>query len=377
MAADRSLMIVALKEGLEENARPSNPPQSYIKPVSPYSTAVRTTSLSFNMGQCASRLSSKRGISNEEEALSPVPTNQEHPDDLRKATPESTQAQAGEQLDADDKNNTTLQANPQPIDTEDIKYELFKTLKSKEVGEEGKLIILPEDVKGIWARTYYRRFYTSQVWYNSAWDKTDFMDQFIQIMSILIRIDFGKWERFRAVFIDRRDRRDGDLPFDLEELQEENFLGKVTGSIFHAAQFAFCPIQIPQQEDEFILDRERRLPWIDNPELIGEGAFGKVTKRTVAKGFLHYQDVTVNSRVSCYFRPRASRISLTTPLGQSCCRQDLVRRKCTQRRVQESEGAARMPQRSQTNYGQPRHDGRQVGPGKHLSYCLRIGRVRP
>jgi hypothetical protein len=259
------------------------------------------------MGQCASCLNSKHDISNEEEAPRTVPTHREHTGDLREANPESTQTQSGEQLDADDKNDTTLPKIPQPIDTEAIKYELFKTLKSKEVGEEGKPIILPEDVKAIWARMYHRKFYTSQVWYNSAWDKNDFMDQFIHIMSILIRIDFGKWERFGAIFVDRRDRQDGDLPFDLEELQEENFLGNLTGSIFHAAQFSFCPIPIPQQEDEFILDRERRLPWIDNPKLIGEGAFGKVTKRTVAKGFLHYQDVTVNSRVSSYFRPSASR----------------------------------------------------------------------
>jgi hypothetical protein len=216
-------------------------------PVSLCSTAIRNTSLLFNMGQCFSRFNSKHDSANEDEAPQSVPTNQEHLSDLREASPESTQAPAGGQLDADDKNNTTLQADQQPVDTGDIKYDIFKELKSRELGEEGKPIVLPEDVKRIWARTYSRGFYTSQAWYNSAWDKSDFMDQFIQIMSILIRIDFGRWERFDAIFVDRTDRSDRNLPFDLEELQEEDFLGKLTGSIFHAAQFTFCPIQIPQQ----------------------------------------------------------------------------------------------------------------------------------
>jgi hypothetical protein len=146
------------------------------------------------------------------------------------------------------------------------------------------------------------------------------MDQFVQIMSVLIRIDFGRWDQFHTIFINGVDRRDKHLPFDLEELQEEDFLGGVTGSNFHAAQFAFCPIRIPQQEDEFKLHSEKRLPWVDNPESIGQGAFGKVEKRTVAKGFLQYQDYTVNSRVSCYCQSRASHASLTIPLGQSCRR---------------------------------------------------------
>jgi hypothetical protein len=250
------------------------------------------------MGQCFSRLSRKRDSSDEEVVIRSPPDNRIFRTDLKKVMPGVTEGQAREELDADDKNNTTSQAYRQPIDTEDIKYGIFTELKSKEVGEEGKPIILPEDVNSIWALTHNRRFYTNQVWYNPAWDKTDDMDQFVQIMSILIRINFDRWDKFREIFINQGDRRDGDLPFDLGELQEKDFLGRLTGSVFHEAQLAFCPIQIPQQEDEFELDKRRRLPWTDKPELIGAGGFGTVWKRTVAKGFLSYQDTTINSKVS-------------------------------------------------------------------------------
>lgn len=289
---------------LDESISPQTPSQSYIKPVRPYSAAIRTITPFSSMGQCFSRFNSKHDPFNEEQAPRSVPTNREHPGNLRDSSPGSTQVQSGEQLDAHDQENSTLQPNRQPIGTEDIKYELLEELKSKEVGEKSRPIVLPDDVKRIWALTYYRGFYTRQTWYDTAWDKTDLMDQFVQIMSILIRINFAKWNRFGAIFVNRKDRRDGDLPFSLQELQEETFLGKYIGSLFHEAQFAFCPILIPQQEDEFILDKERRLPWIDDPKLIGEGAFGKVTKRTVAKGFLHYQDDTSNSRVSYHFLPK-------------------------------------------------------------------------
>jgi hypothetical protein len=272
------------------------------------------------MGQCFSSLHSKHGIPNEEEALGSALPNREHLDDSRKAKPESIKARDRDQFDADDKISTTLQANQHFFDIGKIKYELFEELRSNEVGEEGKPIILPDEVKRLWARTYYRRVYTSQVWYDLAWDRNDFMEQFVRIMSVLIRIDFCRWDQFHTIFISRSDRRDEHLPFDLEELKEEDFLGGVTGSNFHAAQFAFCPSQIPQQEDEFRLHSEKRLPWVDNPKRIGQGAFGKVEKRTVAKGFLQYQDYTINSRVSCYCQPRASHASLTAPLGQSCRR---------------------------------------------------------
>ncbi|CAN9468760.1 unnamed protein product [Alternaria alternata] len=248
------------------------------------------------MGQCFSRLHSKHDISNEEEALGSALPNGEHLSDSRKAKPESTNAHDQEQLDADDKISTTLQADQQSDDIGKIKCELFKELKCNEVGEEGKPIILPDEVKRLWARTHYRKIYTSQVWYDLAWDRNDFMEQFVQIMSVLIRIDFGRWDQFHTIFISGVDRRDKHLPFDLEELQEEDFLGEITGYNFHAAQLAFCPSPIPQQEDEFRLHSEKRLPWIDKPKRIGQGAFGTVEKRTVAKGFLQYQDYTINSR---------------------------------------------------------------------------------
>ena len=211
------------------------------------------------------------------------------------------------------------------------------------VGKKCEEIILPEVVSKIWAQNHHRKFYVSQTWYDPEWDRTNFMDEMIQIMSILIRINFRHWDRFGAIFVGHGDRRDQNLPFNLKTLQQEGFLGRSEGAMFHENQFAFCPIPIPEQEDEFVLNSEERLPWIDEQKFVGEGGFGKVNKRTVAKGFLRFQDCTTNVEVSCYRLNEASHASLTSALAQSCCCQDNIGKRCTERRVQQLEGAASMP----------------------------------
>lgn len=250
------------------------------------------------MGLCHSRLDRERTLHDkEEDAPRPVLSKERQVSrDPTETAPVLTDAQAKEQLAVNNGHGTSTEEDRQLF--EDIKVELFERLESGDVGEEGRKIILPATVKNIWAPVHYRGFYTHQVWYDTAWNKDTFMDQYLQIMSILIRIDFVRWEQFGTIFIDQKDRRDTNLPFDLKVLQRKDFLGKVAGKNFFLAQWAFCPIHIQEQEDEYALNKEWRLPWIDDPIEIGQGAFGRVTKQTVATGFLVYEDKTVNPKVS-------------------------------------------------------------------------------
>lgn len=290
------------------------------------------------MGQCFSRLHGKHDIS---AAVAPgfIPATREHPRNLEQTDSDSTRAQSEEQFGTDPTSNGTLHAKSQSVDIDTIRGDIFDALKDGMVGKRGEDIILPEVVREIWAQNHHRKFYMNQIWYDTKWDRNNFMEEMIQIMSILIRINFHDWERFGAIFIDHRDRRDQNLPFDLKRLQEEGFLGRLEGALFHETQFAFCPVLIPEQEDEFILDREKRLPWIDEPRFVEKGGYGEVNKRTVAKGFLRFQNRTTNLEVSCHCQVKASRALLISPIAQSCCSEDIIRECCTQRRVQELEGA--------------------------------------
>lgn len=285
------------------------------------------------MGQCFSRLYGKHSIF---AGVAPraFPTARKYQRQLEHTDADSAHAQSEERFDTRATINGTLHANPQSVEIDTIRDDIFDALKDGMVGKKGEEIILPEVVSKIWAKNHHRKFYVNQTWYDPEWDRTNFMDEMIQIMSILIRINFRHWERFGAVFVGHEDRRDQNLPFDLKTLQQDCFLGRSEGALFHENQFAFCPIPIPEQEDEFVLNSEERLPWIDEPQFVGEGGFGQVNKRTVAKGFLRFQDCSTNVEVSCHLLKEASHASLTSVTAQNCCCQDIIREGCTERRIQ-------------------------------------------
>ena len=312
------------------------------------------------MGQCFSRLHGKHNISTAART-GIIPTTQEDQPNPTPTESDSTRAQSEEQFDPDATGNGKLHANPQTVDINTIKDEIFTALGNGMVGKKGEEIILPEVVEKIWKQNHHRKFYINQSWYKSEWDRNNFMDEMIQIMSILIRISFDQWSKFGEKFVHHGDRRDCNLPFALETLQEKGFLGVSLGELFYEKQFAFCPVPIPEQEDQFILDREKRLPWIDEPKFVEKGGYGEVNKRTVAKGFLRFQNRTTNLEVSCHSQDEPSG-ALLTSVAQSCCSQDIIRKCCTRRRVQELEGATRMPKCPYTNHGQSCYDGRQFRP---------------
>jgi hypothetical protein len=181
---------------------------------------------------------------------------------------------------------------------EDLRKRLFNRLENLKVGEKDTPIILPSDIKALWTPILHRTFYMSQTWYEPSWDESNAMEDYLRIMSILIYINFRNWDNFRKVFIDRH-RQDKNLPFcDLEALKKDDFLGEVDGKKFYDEQWIFCPIKIQEREKAYDLDGPERLPWIDSPSLIGEGASGRITKQTIAAGFLEYDNRTVNPTVS-------------------------------------------------------------------------------
>ncbi|CAO2649257.1 Nn.00g066420.m01.CDS01 [Neocucurbitaria sp. VM-36] len=169
---------------------------------------------------------------------------------------------------------------------EKLRVELFNLLRER---KEYKKAIFPEEIKRIWDPMYYRRFYTSQPWYDESWDKCNLMDDYLRIMSILVQIHFRDWKNFRRLFIDSN-RRDEDLPFKKNGLKALDFLGDAFGPSFYDAQWAYCPRKIQEREEPYVWDGDEPLPWLDQPVKIGEGAFGRITRQTIAKGYLEYDN---------------------------------------------------------------------------------------
>lgn len=167
------------------------------------------------------------------------------------------------------------------------------------LAEVDRQIIFPEDVLKVWAPIYYRQFYTRRSWYDPLWDKNDFMDSYLKIMSILVQIHFTGWEEFRRIFIEPGNRQDRDLPLPLDVLKRPDCLD-VFGKNFYDAQLAFCPIPIREMEQPIEMNGLGSLPWLDKPRKVARGAFGRVTKQTVAKGYLQYENKAVNPTVSDY-----------------------------------------------------------------------------
>jgi hypothetical protein len=195
-----------------------------------------------------------------------------------------------------DRQNSHLE--PKNIQYKDLKTYLYDELQNKKIGEKDKKIILPDDVKAVWAPRYVHRFYTSQEWYDLAWDEDCTMDAYFQIMSILICINYDteKWKNFKQDFIDEN-RNDKCLPFKPEELW--NFIGKIDGNLFYDHQSTFCPpLVIEEREDPYCVEGKKRLPWLGESKVIGEGAYGLVKQHTIAAGYLVYSNRGANTNVS-------------------------------------------------------------------------------
>lgn len=111
------------------------------------------------------------------------------------------------------------------------------------------------------------------------------------------------------MFIDTERRTDNDLPFDRKELQATEWLGPRDGDEFFQKQWIFCPFVIIERQkpyDETELQMERRMPFIQKRQPIGEGASAEVYMEVVAPYYLEYNPTptrkAINKTVSVLIR---------------------------------------------------------------------------
>jgi hypothetical protein len=206
-----------------------------------------------------------------------------------------------------------------------IRDRLLKCTK----GAENLPIILPDDARREWKRETSKRFYQKQPWYEDAWGETLEMENYEIIMSILIIMNFARWSDFRKIFIDTkrqhsrrssrrrsysgnmhnrslsaddfasRNRQDDHLPYTKDELSRTDFFGPtVVADQFFEEQYRLCPIKIQRRQEPYRLDMKHRPAFVSPLEDVAEGAWGVVTKRRIAAGYLDFGDRKVNGDVS-------------------------------------------------------------------------------
>ncbi|KAH7385287.1 hypothetical protein DE146DRAFT_635898 [Phaeosphaeria sp. MPI-PUGE-AT-0046c] len=184
----------------------------------------------------------------------------------------------------------------EPITTQDsnnLTIKLFRALHNAELGGKETKIILPKDVETVWAPINTRQFYRQRPWYDKSWDDDTTMNGYFRVMSILILINFTKWDDFGKLFIDRQSSDEG-LPYTWSDLRHDDWLGEIYGRLFFDKQWMFCPDRIEERQAAYNMCGPRCLPWIDEPKEIGKGAFGRVVKRTIAARYLEYRGGTRN-----------------------------------------------------------------------------------
>ena len=137
------------------------------------------------------------------------------------------------------------------------------------------MFICKHDLDLIWADHPLRNIFPN--FEPKEWESI--RDSYICVLSTLVLIDWTDIRsRFRPVFLREEGRDDEHLPF-----TDLAFLG-ASGQIFSFYQHAFKPIIIEEHGHKYIQDirSEYRLPFINEPEHVGLGGYGSVTKRIVA-----------------------------------------------------------------------------------------------
>ncbi|KAL9607552.1 MAG: hypothetical protein Q9167_007545 [Letrouitia subvulpina] len=103
--------------------------------------------------------------------------------------------------------------------------------------------------------------------------------KFLRVLSIVIFIEWSDLKLFEAVFV-KENLDDDSLFFDEHQLR-----GMVTGiDNFLVQQYIFRPEIIKSKQQSYIqvIPARNRLPFLDTPEVIGNGGFGAVSKRRIA-----------------------------------------------------------------------------------------------
>jgi hypothetical protein len=164
----------------------------------------------------------------------------------------------------------------------------------------------------------------------------DVLMNLIKTISILVSIRWDEWPRFAGIFLEyrdravlRHDRKDRALPHSLQVLEDGSFLGKSWAVDFSMMQSSFLPIIIEQGKNT-TYPRTRPLPFIRSKrEKIATGAYGVVTKETIAKyQFLpqnefHSPDLRKVNNIRLFATPFSLEIVLISPTVDPSSKQDI------------------------------------------------------
>lgn len=117
---------------------------------------------------------------------------------------------------------------------------------------------------------------------------------YICVLSTLVYIGWTDMSRFRPIFLREAGRDDAHLPFTNME-----FL-RTSEHMFSLYQHAFKPTIIEEHNERYIqnIPTEYRLPFMHEPESVGNGSYGSVTKRVIAPRCLrNEEDIRDNPEV--------------------------------------------------------------------------------
>lgn len=137
-----------------------------------------------------------------------------------------------------------------------------------------QMFICRDDLKQVWAPHALSHMFPNLV----SEDWNSIREEYICVLSILIYIGWTDWSRFRPLFLRESGRDDSCLPFaDLAFLETSEL-------VFSSHQHSFTPVVIEEHNQPHIqvIKPEYRLPFMDEPESLGTGGYGSVTKRVIA-----------------------------------------------------------------------------------------------
>jgi len=166
------------------------------------------------------------------------------------------------------------------------------------------------------APTFVSEYSLHQIWnlnsIHKRWDGTGFPPPkeifapdsgLIKIASILVLINWDRWEEFHSIFVGSHDRRDENLPFTLSALKDKGFLGATHAMLFYVQQ-SVCLSTVIEEGKDHVVRKGHQLPFIKESPKKAAGAFGTVTKVLVARNHFRYADSGQlnHEHVSCQLR---------------------------------------------------------------------------
>ena len=182
----------------------------------------------------------------------------------------------------------------------DIARKLKYSEYSYKDGNSRKRFITAPSLEKIWRAVSIPKLFIYAKWDSVEHEKVQ--SNFARIVSILIEI---QWPRlitdFESLFFNVPERTDANLPFSMNDLV---FLDQSSREAFFAAQYAYVPFVIEEEDAEKELPDQIVLPFEADPKPIGQGqgVFGDVYKVTIPSGCLRWRASSnrrnVNNEVS-------------------------------------------------------------------------------